>query len=81
MANINTKSALTENLSDAGCSETIISQCLLLADENKTSELLGLLSKHRSELLDTLHRSQNQIDCLDYLIYTMKKGKIKLGGN
>lgn len=78
--NINTKSAFMENLADAGCSETTISQCLLLVDENKTSELLNLLSKHRSELLDILHQHQNKIDCLDYLIHKTKKINSK-GGN
>lgn len=34
-----------------------------------------LLGKHRDTLLDTMHREQKRIDCLDYLLYQMKKAQ------
>ena len=36
-----------------------------------------VLSKHRRTLLDALHVCQKQIDCLDYLVYTIKKTENK----
>ena len=39
----------------------------------KRQEQLRLLRQHRAALLDRLHVSQRQIDCLDYLIYHMEE--------
>ena len=36
---------------------------------------MRLLFAHRADLLDQVHMSQHQIDCLDYLIYTMERRK------
>ena len=35
--------------------------------------LIKSLQCHRCCLLDKLHEEQKKIDCLDYLIYTLKK--------
>ncbi len=56
---------LCRNLRDAGCGEEGIRQ------------FLRLLSAHRSALLERLHTSQRQIDCLDYLIYQMEVGQMR----
>jgi len=31
-----------------------------------------MLAAHRRSLLDRIHREEQQIRCLDYLVYTMK---------
>ena len=64
---------LLRNLKDAGCDEAMIQKYLQLEKEGKRQEQFRLLSLHRASLLDQLHVSQNRIDCLDYLIYTLKQ--------
>lgn len=65
---------IAENLKDAGCDRSTIQKFLQLHEEGNRQEQLRLLSRHRISLLDTVHVSQQRIDCLDYLIYTLKKG-------
>ena len=36
--------------------------------------MLGLLLKHRATLCQTVRAEQKKVDCLDYLIYALKKG-------
>ncbi len=74
-------SALRQNLVDAGCGPEIVRQCMVLVRERDQCELMRVLSRHRRALLDTLHQSEKQIDCLDYLVYQMeKKAKEQPGG-
>ena len=37
---------------------------------------LRLLNQHRRLLLDAMHREQKRIDCLDYLLYQIRKSNI-----
>lgn len=67
---------LIRNLKDAGCSEADIQRFLKLGQAGKRQEQLRLLSMHRANLLDQLHVSQRQIDCLDYLVYQMNNGHL-----
>ena len=46
-----------------------------LVHEKNILELLKQLSKHRKHLLDQVHVHQKEIDCLDYLIYSLEKQK------
>lgn len=65
--------SIIQNLKDAGCdSETIEN---FMADLQRGKEANGLkqLAAHRKNLLDSLHREQKCIDCLDYLVYQLKK--------
>ena len=39
----------------------------------KKKEMLSLLLRHRTVLLNILHKRHDNIDCLDYLIYKIKK--------
>ena len=65
------------NLRDAGCDETMMKQFFRLQKDGRRQEQYRLLSMHRAQLLDRLHVSQHMIDCLDYLIYAMKKEQDK----
>ena len=69
---------IKRNLSDAGCEAALIEYFLELAKCHKRNEQYWLLSGHRADLLDKLHEIQYKIDCVDYMIYTMKKED---GGN
>lgn len=64
-----------QNLIDAGCDENIIEKCIRFVKNGKAVDMLPILSKHRKNLLDSVHTGQKQIDCLDYLIYSLKKQK------
>lgn len=65
--------ALIQNLRDSGCDEKTIKA---VTDNFSAKNYKGgvkLLEAHRRALLDELHREQKQIDCLDFLVYKMKK--------
>ena len=64
-----------QNLMDARCDESMTEKCMLLVKESRSFDMLPILTKHRKCLLDSLHKGQKQIDCLDYLIYSLKKDK------
>ena len=64
---------IRRNLSDAGCEEALIQKFLSLDQKQEREEQYRLLSRHRAALLENLHQDQYKIDCLDYMVYTMKK--------
>ena len=68
-----TEGILRQNLIDAGCDSGIVQQCMELARGQRTEEMKRILTRHRRTLLDTVHQSEKWIDCLDYLVYTLKK--------
>lgn len=65
--------ALLQNLIDAGCDRRLTEKIAELLNENKANEALSLLAKHRKSVLDNCHAEQKKIDCLDYLVYRLKK--------
>lgn len=64
---------IRHNLYDAGMNETEIENCLKLIEEKKFPALEKILAKHRLLLLDRVHKYNDQIDCLDYLVYSMER--------
>ena len=70
-----TYGSISQNLIDAGCSGQTVEHCMALLRERDMPELFKQLSKHRRHLLDQVQIHQKEIDCLDYLIYTLKKRK------
>ncbi len=68
-----TQAILRETLSDAGCDPELIERFMALAEQGQAEEGLALLAKHRKHLLDCCHAEQKKLDCLDYLVYQMKK--------
>ncbi len=67
---------LHQNLIDAGCSEDLTQSCMELAKVNQWDRILSLLSKQRTDLLNSVHDRQKQIDCLDFLVYSIHKKHI-----
>lgn len=61
------------NLKDAGCSRRDIEQFLALDQAGRTQEQLALLALHRQKLLDKVHAEEKRINCLDYLVYQLRK--------
>lgn len=70
-----TEETIKQNLRDAGCDEACICEFMEDMNQNKEAEGMKVLHRHRSKLLDAMHREQKRIDCLDYLIYQMRKAK------
>lgn len=67
------KERLLQNLKDAGCNEETICQCMELTSAKDFAQAIRKLKQHKKQLLDSIHVSQKQIDCLDYLIYSIEK--------
>lgn len=65
--------AIIQNLKDAGCDSETIEQFMADLQKGKEANSLKRLAVHRKNLLDSLHREQKCIDCLDYLVYQMRK--------
>lgn len=65
--------SIIQNLKDAGCDMETIGK--FMSDLQNGQEAAGLrrLALHRKKLLISLHKEQKCIDCLDYLIYQIKK--------
>jgi hypothetical protein len=79
---------LIMNLKDAGCDEELITKCIKKYNNDDLKMLIKSLQCHRCCLLDKKQREllrtkveertyeleeQKKIDCLDYLIYMLKK--------
>lgn len=71
-----TMGILHQNLIDAGCREDLIETCMELAAANMWNRILPLLGEQRINLLDAVHDGQKQIDCLDFLVYSINKKHI-----
>ncbi len=67
--------SIIQNLKDAGCDSETIKHFMEDLQKGKEASGLKRLAAHRKNLLDSLHREQKCIDCLDYLVYQMKKAK------
>lgn len=65
--------SIIQNLKDAGCDSETIEKFMADLQKGKKASSLKRLAVHRKKLLDSLHREQKCIDCLDYLVYQMKK--------
>ncbi len=65
---------LRRNLQDADCNSEVIEKFFQFKQTGRTSEQLKLLNVQRKHLLETLHKNQKQIDCLDYLIFQLEQG-------
>lgn len=61
-----------QNLIDAGCDQKTTELCLAFVEEGQFLDMMPILRNHRNALLDSVHRGQKQIDCLDYLLYKIK---------
>ena len=67
--------SIKQNLIDAGCSEEFIKEFeSCICDESKCERLLA---EHRKELLEEVHAKEQNISCLDYLVFIMRKDGIR----
>ncbi|MCX4129881.1 hypothetical protein [Megamonas funiformis] len=71
--NFSTKSMNSLNKLDVGQ----FNKCLGSIVKNKKSEHIKFLKKQRFILLEAIHEMQKKLDCVDYVIYLLKKDKCK----
>lgn len=67
--NINSN-AVRQNLIDAGCNDNEITHFL---ESSTPRERLQILYDQRKKLVNEYHDSARKLDCLDFLIYQLKK--------
>lgn len=65
--------AVLQNLKDAGCDDEVVKTFMKLVETGEKQKQYRLLEKHRRNLLEKVHNREKQIDCLDYLVFQMKK--------
>ena len=74
MANAaDSRAVLTENLRDMGLDDETAEKCLTLIEGKRYIELDKLLKGYRKTLLDSVHKYNDRIDCLDYFTYNLRK--------
>lgn len=73
MNGISAEDRILRNLKDAGCGDDVIKKFFQLRQAGRTKEQAKLLYMQRAALLDRVHAGQKMIDCLDYLVYELKK--------
>lgn len=67
------KSALIQNLQDAGCPQAVIEHFMESYGDGDTPEQIRILSRHRKGLLARVHEEQNRLECLDHLLFRLKR--------
>lgn len=72
------KEVVIQNLKDAGCDKDTILRFMECLKRGSIKEQLQILSLHRRNLLDNMHREQRRIDCLDYLVYQLEQHNITI---
>lgn len=63
---------ICRNMQDAGFGMSVITRFLELEQKHCRQEQYQMLSCQKAELLQKLHRTQYEIDCLDYLVFVMQ---------
>lgn len=66
---------IIQNLTDAGCDEGQISEICRLYESGDYETVIQKLRRHRCGLMDKLHESQGEVDCLDFLLRKIEKAK------
>ena len=56
-------------LRDAGCGDEFVERFM---NSSCASEKLGMLARRRAALLDALHADQRRLECLDYIIFSIR---------
>ena len=62
-----------KNLKDAGCNHKLILKILELYERKDKDKIKKELSVYRDKMLQSEHKIQKQIDCLDYFLYEMER--------
>ena len=74
---MSTEESIIQNLRDAGCSKSQIEEFMNYAGKHEKNSELKLLRQQRDALLAGLHEKQRMIECLDYLVYQIRKDDMR----
>lgn len=64
---------ILQNLKDAGCDSAAVEEISSALMKSDRCTAIRLLERQRRELLDSVHRTESRISCLDYLVHELKK--------
>ena len=64
------------NLEAAGFEKDQIEEYLARFRTGEIKAQLALLSAQRAGILARVHQEERQIDCLDYLVYQIQRGRV-----
>lgn len=67
------EAGVRQNLADAECPEEAIECFIVLRSKGNIPEQLAFLAMHRKTLLNRMRQAQHALDCLDFLVFTLKK--------
>ena len=67
------KEQLMQGLSDAGCDAAVCMAIGTLFEAGNIQEMLRRMRLQRCELVDEMHKSQRNVDRMDYLIHAQEK--------
>lgn len=62
-------------LQEIGCNQITIEKYLKMSKENDIEGMVKMLSCIRCRVLEQIHEKQEKLDCLDYIIFKLKKDK------
>lgn len=65
------KKDLIRALQDAGCDDTAIDS--FIKANGRKKDMLHILQQQRINILNILHPVQKQLECIDFLIYKIRK--------
>ncbi len=71
-----TDEEMIQNLRDAAGREAVIAAFLDDLHAGRQTQGISRLRTYRQQLLEDMHTGQKRIDCLDYLLYSLKKGSL-----
>lgn len=69
---------MIQNLKDAGCEAKTIADVCRLYEQGQIQNAVRMLRRHRCILMDSLHESQEKVDCLDFLVRRMEKQQLTI---
>ena len=69
----NSKEDVVQNLKDAGCDQEIIQNFMECMEQDDLNGQMQLMEKHRECLLNKVHEEEKHINCLDYLVYQIRR--------
>lgn len=62
-----------ECLDDIGCLPEVKAEILEYAENHDIQNIIRLLRRHRQSTLDSIHKEEKQISCLDYIVFQLEK--------
>lgn len=64
---------LEEYLDDIGCPSKVKAEILEYTENRDIQNIIRLLRRHRQSTLDSIHKEEKQISCLDYIVFQLEK--------